>query len=107
MNARRSCANIPLSKESVIDIYLLLFLIIVLVGSVTVTIYYLKEKNEELNAIKRGFCPRCRKDTIELVDQRSGGCSGPKILTYECSECGYHNSFSVEEQGGCGSGRCG
>jgi len=74
----------------------LLFLIIVLVGSVTVYIYYLKEKKEQLDAIKRGFCPRCRKKSIELTDQRSGGCSGPKILSFECGECGYHNSFSIE-----------
>lgn len=69
--------------------------------------YYLKEKKEELDTIRRGFCPRCKQDSIVLIDQRSGGCSGPKIMTYECNACGYHNSFSVEEGGGCGNGHCG
>jgi len=68
--------------------------------------YYLKEKKEELDAIRRGFCPKCRKNSIGLTDQRSGGCSGPKVLTFECPECGYHNSFSVNDEGGCGSGSC-
>jgi hypothetical protein len=102
-----SFVHLPPFKESLIDIYLLLFLIIVLVGSVTVYTYYLKEKKEELDIINRGFCPKCKKDTIELTDQRSGGCSGPKILSFECHECGYHNSFSVENGGSCGSGSCG
>jgi RNase P subunit RPR2 len=83
-----------------------LFLIIVLVGSVTVYIYYLKEKREEFGIINRGFCPKCKKNTIELIDQRSGGCSGPKILSFECYECGYHNSFSIENSKNCRSGRC-
>jgi len=89
------------------DIYLLLFLFIILIGSVTVYIYYLKEKKDQLDTIRRGFCPRCRQKSILLVDQRSGGCSGSKLLTFECSECNYHNSFSVDEGGSCGSGRCG
>ena len=113
---KRPCRNIkikflyfihlPHPKEFPIDIYLLLFLLIVLIGSVTVYIFYLKEKKEELDAIRRGFCPKCHQDTIILTDQRSGGCSGPKIITYECDSCGYHNSFSVENSGGCGSGGC-
>jgi len=88
------------------DFYLLAFLLIILAGSVLVYVYYLKEKKEELDSIKRGFCPRCHQDNIELVDQRSGGCSGPKLLSYECPECGYYNSFAVENDGSCGSGRC-
>jgi len=88
------------------DIYLLLFLAIVLVGSVTVYIYYLKEKKEELGSIQRGFCPRCKKDTIILTDKRSGGCSGASIESYTCESCGYHNSFSVAQKGGCGGGNC-
>jgi len=94
-------------KEFVIDLYLLAFLLIVLLGSVSVYIYYLKEKKEQLDSIKRGFCPQCKQKTIELTDQRSGGCSGPKILSFECTECGYTNSFAVEGDGGCGTGSCG
>ena len=82
-------------------------MLIVLIGSVSVYAYYLKEKKEELSSIERGFCPRCHKDSIELVDKRSGGCSGPKLLSYECPECGYYNSFAIDDSGGCSSGRCG
>ncbi len=88
------------------DPYLLAFMIIILTGSVIVYIYYLKEKKVELESINRGFCPKCHQNSIELVDQRSSGCSGPKLLSYECLECGYYNSFAVDSSGGCGSGRC-
>ena len=81
-------------------------MLIVLIGSVSVYAYYLKEKKVELDSIKRGFCPKCHQKSIELTDQRSGGCSGPKILSFECIECGYTNSFAVENDGNCGSGSC-
>jgi len=81
-------------------------MLIILLGSVFVYIYYLKDKKEQLDAIKRGFCPKCHQNSIELTDQRSSGCSGPKILSYECLECGYVNSFAVENGGSCGSGGC-
>ena len=81
-------------------------MLIVLIGSVSVYAYYLKEKKVELDSIKRGFCPKCHQKSIELTDQRSGGCSGPKILSFECIECGYTNSFAVENDGSCGSGSC-
>lgn len=89
------------------DFYLLAFMIILLVGSVLVYVYYLKEKKEELDSIRRGFCPKCKQDSIELSDQRSGGCSGPKLLSFECLSCGYTNSFAVDSsEDTCGSGRC-
>jgi RNase P subunit RPR2 len=81
-------------------------MLILLFGSVFVYIYYLKEKKEQLDAIKRGFCPRCHQKGIELTDKRSGGCSGPQMLTFECLECGYVNSFAVENGGSCGTGGC-
>jgi len=81
-------------------------MLIILAGSVFVYIYYLKEKKEQLDAIKRGFCPRCQQKSIELTDKRSGGCSGPQMLTFECLECGYVNSFAVENGGSCGTGSC-
>lgn len=87
------------------DIYFLTFLLIVLVGSITVYVYYLKEKKEHLHSINRGFCPKCRQNSIILTDERSGGCSGPKLQTFECENCGYTNSFSVNGNGGCG-GNC-
>ena len=81
-------------------------MLIILFGSVSVYTYYLKEKKADLDSIKRGFCPKCHQKSMELTDQRSGGCSGPKLLSYECSECGYYNSFAVENDGSCGSGSC-
>jgi hypothetical protein len=97
---------IPPEEAPIDTVYLLLFLVIVLAGSVFTYIYYLKEKKEQLDTIKRGFCPRCHTNSIELTDQRSGGCSGPKIVTFTCIECGYTNSFSIENDGGCNSGSC-
>ncbi len=81
-------------------------MLIILLGSVFVYIYYLKEKKEQLNAITRGFCPKCHQKSIELSDQRSGGCSGPKMLTFECLECGYVNQFAVDSNQSCGTGGC-
>ncbi|MDD2399493.1 MAG: hypothetical protein PHR75_02665 [Sulfurovum sp.] len=78
-------------------LYLILFLLILLIGSVTTYTYYLKEKKSELAAIKRGFCPTCHVRSIELSDQRSGGCCGPKIVTFVCKECGYTNTFSMHD----------
>jgi len=77
-------------------------MLILLIGSVSVYTYYLKEKKAELDSIKRGFCPKCHQKSIELTDQRSGGCSAPKILSFECHECKYTNSFAVENGGSCG-----
>jgi RNase P subunit RPR2 len=90
------------------DFYLLAFMLIVLIGSVIVYIYYLKEKKEQLDTIRRGFCPQCKQDSIERTDERSSGCSGPKILTFECLSCGYINSFAVDSSDSCcSSGGCG
>jgi DNA-directed RNA polymerase subunit M/transcription elongation factor TFIIS len=81
-------------------------MLLVLLGSVSVYVYYLKEKKEQLDAIRRGFCPKCHHKSILLTDQRSGGCSDPKLLSFECTECGYTNSFAVENNDSCGSGGC-
>jgi DNA-directed RNA polymerase subunit M/transcription elongation factor TFIIS len=86
-------------EEASIDIYLLLFLLIVGIGSVAGYIFYLREKNEHLHTIRTGICPRCKKKSIVLSDQRGGGC-GPKLVTFTCTECGYQNSFSMN--GSCG-----
>jgi len=88
------------------DFYLLAFMLIILVGSILVYIYYLKEKKEQLDSIRRGFCPQCKQKSIELSDQRSGGCSGPQMLSFTCLECGYANSFAVDNAGSCGTGGC-
>lgn len=88
------------------DFYLLAFMLMLLVGSVLTYLYYLKEKKEQLDTIRRGFCPQCKQSNIELTDQRSGGCSGPTMMTFECSECGYSNNFSVQNPNSCGTGGC-
>jgi len=88
------------------DFYLLAFLFIVLLGSIFVYIYYLKEKKEHLDSIKRGFCPQCKQDNIELIDQRNSGCSGPKMMTFECLACGYVNTFAVQNPDSCDIGGC-
>lgn len=76
-------------------IYLLLFMLIIGIGSAVAYTYYLKEKKEQLDTIKRGFCPICHTNTIEVSDERSTGC-GPKIISFTCTSCGYENSFSID-----------
>ena len=88
------------------DFYLLAFMLIILIGSVLVYAYYLKEKKEQLESIQRGFCPRCKQDAIELTDQRSSGCSGPQMMSFECLACGYANSFAVQNPNSCNSEKC-
>jgi len=88
------------------NFYLLFFLLIIIIGSVVSYIYFMREKKENLKAIEQGICPKCHKPTMILIDQRSTGCGGPKLLTFECQECKYVNSFNVNG-GSCSSGRCG
>ncbi len=88
------------------DPFLLIFLLLTLIGIITVSVYYFKEKSHEYHTIKRGFCPKCRQKSILLTDKRGGGCSGTTLLTYRCELCDYHNSFSITENG-CNGGKCG
>ena len=88
------------------DPYLLAFLVIILIGSITVYIYYLREKTAELASIQRGFCPKCHQKSIELTDKHNGGCGAPSLLTFTCSQCGYSNSFAAHDSGSCGSDGC-
>ena len=81
-------------------------MLIILIGSISVYTYYLKEKKDELLSIQRGYCPKCHQDSIELTDQRSSGCSSPKLLSFECMECGYTNSFAVNDNINCNSKGC-
>ena len=77
------------------NFYLLFFLFIVGIGSVVSYLYFMREKKENLKAIQSGICPKCHKESIELIDQRSNGCSGPKMLTFECKACEYVGTFNV------------
>jgi RNase P subunit RPR2 len=74
-------------------------MLIILIGSVATYIYYLKEKKEQLDSIRRGYCPSCHQNSIEISDERGAGC-GPKIISFVCLSCGYENSFSIDS--GCG-----
>ena len=55
--------------------------------------YYLKDKDKDLILINEGICPKCKNNSIELIDVRGGGCS-PKNYTYKCTICDYENSFT-------------
>jgi hypothetical protein len=89
------------------NFYLLFFLLIIIVGLIVSYVYFMKEKKANLMAIEQGICPKCEKNSMELIDQRSTGCSGPKMLTFECQECQYHAVFHLSTRGGsCGSGGC-
>jgi len=76
------------------DIYLVAFLLIVGIGSVTGYAYYLKEKSQHLRAVETGICPKCGQKSIQLTDQRHTGC-GSKMISFQCQACGYENTFNV------------
>jgi len=82
------------------DIYIIIFMLLIFIGSIVSYVYYLKDKNTQLNSIASGICPSCNDSSIEMVDQRGTGC-GPKLVTFRCSNCGYENSFSINA-GSCG-----
>jgi len=83
------------------NFYLLFFLLIVIIGLIISYIYFMREKKENLQAIQEGICPKCHEKAMELIDQRSTGCSAPKMLTFECQACGYVNTFNVNLNGNC------
>jgi hypothetical protein len=85
--------------------FTLLFIVVIVGGLVWAYISFLNEKGDRLNLINKGICPSCKKETIELVDQKGGGCSGTAFVEFECRECGYHDSFNIGG-GSCGSGGC-
>ncbi|NPA81076.1 MAG: hypothetical protein GXO31_00515 [Epsilonproteobacteria bacterium] len=88
------------------DSYTVLFLIFFTLAGIALYFVYLHEKGDRLKEINEGICPKCKNKTIEIVDQRSHGCSGTKEVTIECTNCGYKDSFTISG-GGCGSGKCG
>ena len=87
------------------NFYLLFFLLIIIVGLIVSYVYFMKEKKAQLQAINQGICPKCQQQSMELIDQRSTGCSGPKLMTFECKNCQYINTFHVENNS-CGTGGC-
>ena len=83
------------------NFYLLFFLLLIGSGLILSYLYFMREKKESLNAIQDGICPKCHKESIELIDQRSNGCSAPKMLTFECKSCEYVGTFHINKNG-CG-----
>ena len=88
------------------NFYLLFFFLIIIIGLVISYIYFMKEKKSNLKAIEQGICPKCHNMSMVLIDQRSTGCGGPKMLTFECKSCDYVNTFNVNG-GSCSSRKCG
>jgi len=87
------------------NFYLLFFLLIVIIGLIVSYVYFMKEKKANLRAIEQGICPKCEQIAMTLIDQRSTGCGGPKLMTFECNNCKYIGSFHIDG-GSCSSGRC-
>ena len=87
-----------LKKGFTIDFFTVFLLVFIVLSSAIGYTYYLREKNQELDKIEEGFCPKCKQKNIELIDVRGTGCS-PKILTYRCNNCGYENSFTQPNSG--------
>jgi predicted nucleic-acid-binding Zn-ribbon protein len=70
----------------------------VLVGVVLGYGFYLREKDVNYMKVEQGICPKCKTESVELVDMRGSGCS-PKILTFRCSRCGYEDIFTQKNSG--------
>ncbi len=87
------------------EFFMLIFIIMIAGGLVWAYLRYLGEKGERLNLINQGICPSCKKESIEMVDQKGGGCSGTAFVEFKCSACDYHDSFNIGG-GSCGSGGC-
>ena len=87
------------------NFYLLAFFLIVIIGLIVSYIYFMREKRDKLLAVTNGICPKCHKPTVEIVDLRGGGCSGTKMVTYECRECKYTDTFNIGG-GSCGGRSC-
>ncbi|OQX73552.1 MAG: hypothetical protein B6D59_05195 [Campylobacteraceae bacterium 4484_4] len=82
-------------------IFTLLFIAVIAGGLIWAYIHHLGQKGEKLNLINKGICPECKEHTIEITDQKSGGCCGPSIVDFACRSCGYKDSYVIEK-GSCG-----
>ncbi len=83
----------------------LLFFTVIFGGLIWAYIHHLGEKGERLNLINRGICPKCKQHTIEVADQKGGGCSGTAFVEFKCTNCDYTDSFNLGS-GGCSGGSC-
>lgn len=87
------------------EFFVLLFVIVIAGGLIWAYFHYLGEKGERLHLINQGICPSCKQQTIEVVDQKGGGCSGTSFVEFKCRNCDYHDSFNLGGSS-CGSGSC-
>ncbi len=83
----------------------LLFIIILAGGLVWAYINYLNAKGEKLKLINQGICPECKQHTMEVVDQKGGGCSGTSFVEFKCISCDYTDSYNLSGVS-CGKGSC-
>ncbi len=83
----------------------LLFVIVIAGGLIWAYVHYLGEKGEKLKLIQQGICPDCKQHTIEIINQKGGGCSGTAFVEFKCINCGYTDSFNLGG-GSCGGGSC-
>ncbi len=83
----------------------LFFIILIAGGLIWAYFSHLGEKGEKLKLINQGICPECKQHTIEVVNQKGGGCSGTSFVEFKCSNCGYEDSFNLSA-GSCGGGSC-
>ena len=83
----------------------LLFITLIVAGLLWAYFRFLNDKGDRLNLINQGICPSCKNETIEVVNQKGGGCSGTAFVEFKCRNCDYHDSFNIAG-GSCGSGGC-
>jgi len=76
-------------------ILILLFIIIIAGGLVWAYFNYLEQKAEKLKLINQGICPECKNETMEVINQKGGGCSGTSFVEFRCSNCKYEDSFNL------------
>ncbi|MCH9813901.1 MAG: hypothetical protein K0U47_08170 [Epsilonproteobacteria bacterium] len=83
----------------------LLFIILIAGGLIWAYFNYLNVKGEKLKLINQGICPECKQQTMEVVDQKGGGCSGTAFVEFKCRHCHYTDSYNLGG-GSCGGGSC-
>jgi phage FluMu protein Com len=81
-------------------ILVLFFITIIAGGLVWAYFNYLGAKGEKLKLINQGICPECKEQTMEVINQKGGGCSGTSFVEFKCSNCKYEDSFNL------GGGSC-
>jgi hypothetical protein len=83
--------------------YLLIFLLLIITATIISFTLFAREKREKLRLIEERICPNCHSQSMELIDQRGGGCSSAKMVTFECRECKYSIVYNLNSS--CG-GNC-